>query len=260
MVKVNLAGVDFRLDLLHEKNNQRFRKFMADWAKELEGCGRSEKEEEYVSWKMISFQGVSKTDLQKNAKCEFQYLLLPISDRLLKYGKCVIHGTAFMWRGLGFIFMGPSGIGKSTQYKNWKKEYGKEVEILNGDKPILEKRDDHSYYIYPSPWKGKEGWAGMTGAKLGGIIYLEQASHNDIKRLEPSEAAAPIFCQLFYSGETRDLVEQAVSFTRGILENIPIWRLKNVGDAASAILTHNILSEYFTKEYFKEGSEKGEQS
>ena len=260
MVKVNLAGVGFRLDLLHEKNNQRFRKYMTDRDKEMADSDQSGREEEYVSWKMISFQGVSRVDLQKNAECEFQYILLPISDRLLKYGKCIIHGTAFKWRGLGSIFMGPSGIGKSTQYKNWKREYGHEVEILNGDKPILEKRDDNSYYIHPSPWKGKEGWAGMKGARLGGIIYLEQTVHNDIKRLKPSEAAVPILCQLFYSVETRCQVEQAVSFTRGILENVPIWRLQNTGDAASAILTHSILSEHFAKEYFKEDSGKGEQS
>ena len=268
MVKVNLAGIDFRLDLLHEKNKKRFGRFMEDQTKESGGYNCSDqraaacpglgydslkadfpdpaekKEEGYVSWRDISFKDINGDLLKENPEWEYQYILLPISDTLLKYGKCVIHGTAFLWHGSGFIFMAPSGTGKSTQFQNWKRTYGKEVEILNGDKPILERGDGDGYYIHPSPWKGKEGWASMAGARLGGIICLEQASYNEIQLLDPSEAAIPVFSQLLYSAGSPDLIEQAVSFTRGILEQVPVWRLKNTGDVDSVILTHDTLTDY----------------
>ena len=35
------------------------------------------------------------------------------------------------------MFTAQSGTGKSTHIKLWKKHFGKDVDIVNGDKPIV---------------------------------------------------------------------------------------------------------------------------
>ena len=69
-------------------------------------------------------------------RAEADALIPVISDWLLPKG-CVFHSAAFWWRGKAYLLTGPSGIGKSTQLRNWMDLYPKETELINGDKPIL---------------------------------------------------------------------------------------------------------------------------
>ena len=71
------------------------------------------------------------------------------------------------------------------------------------------------------------------------------ASSTAAQALEPAEAVLPVFGELLYSSDNPELIRQAVSFTRDLLENIPVWMLRNKGDRDSAILAHETLSAYF---------------
>jgi len=97
------------------------------------------------------------------------------------------HGAVFSWHGRAFMFTAKSGTGKSTQLKNWLQLYGDEINIINGDKPILAIRDDQ-VLVYPSPWKGKEGWGqDDVMLPLAGIIFLEQDRINEIRKMNIRE-------------------------------------------------------------------------
>ena len=96
------------------------------------------------------------------AYIEYMELSLKISDALLPFNRVIFHGTAFLWREKAWIFTAVSGTGKTTQYLRWKAIFGEEVQILNGDKPILAV-DGENIIVYPSPWNGME-WKGRNGA------------------------------------------------------------------------------------------------
>ena len=82
-----------------------------------------------------------------------------ICDYLMSFDRIVFHGASFLWNDHAYIFSAPSGTGKTTQLMHWKSLYPNEIEIINGDKPILEIRKTDSLekiYVHSSPWKGKK--------------------------------------------------------------------------------------------------------
>lgn len=54
---------------------------------------------------------------------------------LLPHGRAIIHAVCFVWCGKAWLICAPSGVGKTTHYKQWKRLFPNEVEMLNGDKP-----------------------------------------------------------------------------------------------------------------------------
>lgn len=173
---------------------------------------------------------------------EYMELCPKLSDALLPFNRVFFHGTAFFWRGKAWIFAAISGTGKTTQYLLWKELYGEEVQIINGDKPVLA-FDNESITVYPSPWNGKEGMGKQISAPLGGIILLRQSRDNRIRKIDAAEAAGPLFLQFLFRRETPDDVHAVCRLEERLLRQTPVWLLENRGDAASAALCHETLME-----------------
>ena len=175
---------------------------------------------------------------------EYFLLHLVVSNALLPFNRCVFHGTAFLWHDKAWLFSAPSGTGKTTQFRQWRRLYRDEVKIINGDKPILQFCDDGTIMVHPSPWKGKERMASMLKAPLGGIIYLQQGKENTIERMDSLDAAEPIYRQFLFLPETEEAVRRVCRMEDKLLRNIPVWELVNKGDAQSAELTHHTLTKW----------------
>lgn len=174
---------------------------------------------------------------------EMMELCPVLSDSLLPYGRCFFHGCAFLWNGKAYIFIAPSGTGKSTQFILWKLVYGNEIRILNGDKPILEFRQDDSIWVHPSPWQGKENAGRMESAELGGLIYLQKSRENHITQMTAKEAVLPVLRQFLFSAASCRDVLAVCAMEEKLLTRIPVWRLDNCGDKASAILCHDFIEK-----------------
>ncbi len=179
-----------------------------------------------------------------SAADEYHLLHLVASNALLAYHRCVFHGTAFLWHEKAWIFTAPSGTGKTTQYRRWRKLYRDEVKIINGDKPILEFKEDHTIMVHPSPWKGKERWGSMLKAPLGGIIYLEQGKENKIERMNAQDAVLSIYKQFLFLPEKEEYIHAVCRMEGTLLRCVPVWKLINKGDLESAQLTHDVLIKY----------------
>nr|MCR5450721.1 hypothetical protein [Solobacterium sp.] len=141
-----------------------------------------------------------------------------------------------------YLFTGTSGTGKTTQLRHWINLFPDEVEIINGDKPVIEQREN-TFIVHPSPWTGKEGWTGTRSAELGGIITLEQGNKDQIYRMNKKDAVFPLFLQFLYKADDEESVDLVCEYERDLIENIPVWKLINTGTEASALLTHKTLTE-----------------
>ena len=173
---------------------------------------------------------------------EYMELCPKLSDALLRFDRVFFHGTAFLWRGKAWIFAAVSGTGKTTQYLLWKELYGDEVQIINGDKPLLA-FEAGGITVYPSPWNGKEGMGQQISAPLGGIILLRQSSGNRIRQISAAEAAGLVFVQFLFSRKTAEDVRAVCRLEEMLLRQTPVWLLENRGDAASAALCRDTLME-----------------
>lgn len=178
---------------------------------------------------------------------EFNALAYDVSRKLVPFGSVIFHGCAFIWRKKVWIFTAPSGTGKTTQYVQWKRRYGDEIEILNGDKPVI-MVDGDSVYVSCSPWKGKERMGNPVSAPLGGIIILSQAEENTVTRLSVRAAAPSIYRRFVLYGTDSDEMKQVCAIEEKMLKSVPVWLLRNLGDLASAELTHDALCAYLDGE------------
>lgn len=184
------------------------------------------------------------TEAESPQYAEFMRLLGEAGSVLLKYNRCIFHGTAFIWHEKAWIFTAPSGTGKTTQYVLWKLLYKDEISILNGDKPILEFRDDNTVFVHPSPWKGKENMGIMRSAPLGGIILLKQGAENHVRMLPSALAALPLYLQFMFLIDKTENIDRVCALETRLLRNYPVWELTNLGDEASAELMHDTLMKW----------------
>lgn len=118
-----------------------------------------------------------------------------IARKILEYDGIILHAAVISVDGKAYAFSAPSGTGKSTHIKLWKKAFGDKVKIINGDKPLL-RLIDGSLYAYGTPWCGKEGYNSNTKAELYSICFVSRAKENSIKAIDPNNALPKIFSQL----------------------------------------------------------------
>ena len=163
-------------------------------------------------------------------------------ERLLPLYEEGSHGVAFIWRGQAWLLTALSGTGKTTHYIQWKRQYGGEISIINGDKPVLDFSDE-GISVHPSPWRGKENMGSMRSAPLGGIIMLKQGQENAMRRVEPKEAVAELFMQFLFTRSTPLDVRRVCALEERLLQTVPVWQLVNRGDEASARLCHDTLAK-----------------
>lgn len=118
---------------------------------------------------------------------EFIGLYSIISGQLSNFNRILIHGAAISYNSQGYLFLAPSGTGKSTHIKHLR-TFNNDIDIINGDKPIL----DSNGYIYGTPWAGKENWCKNVSFKLKAIIFLKRDKTNHVNSLEPSKSLISI--------------------------------------------------------------------
>lgn len=175
---------------------------------------------------------------------EYSCLLMPAGDSLLHYGRMLFHGVGMIYKGKGYILTAPSGVGKSTQFRNLHKIYGDDCRIINGDKPVIRHVSETEHRIYPSVWNGKEKWAGTENARLNAIIWLRQGSENMMDKPEISEMILPILSQVIYTAPDTKTVHEACRMLNSILSYIPVYRFTNTGSLDSS----KMLGEFLDRE------------
>lgn len=183
---------------------------------------------------------------------EFQSLMLATGNALLSHRRALFHGVAMLWNGRAWIFTAPSGTGKTTQLRLWRKLFRKDVQVINGDKPVLECREDGSVRVCCSPWRGKEKLGHKNlHAPLGGIVLLEQGPGNHMERLSLADAVLPLFTEFVSFPENEEQIRCQAEILTQLLDAVPVWKLTNLGDEASALLTQKTLSIYLEEQHDK---------
>ena len=180
---------------------------------------------------------------------EFQSLMLATGNELLYHHRALFHGAALLWKGRAWILTAPSGTGKTTQLRHWKRLLKREAKVINGDKPLLVCREDGTVWVYSSPWRGKERY-GIPGlrAPLGGILLLKQGEENHIRRIDPGEAVLPLFTEFVSFPEDTGQIQCQAQILEQVLGTIPVWELTNLGDEKSAQITLETLQHFLEAE------------
>lgn len=173
---------------------------------------------------------------------EYSLLIEAFANPVLRHSRFMFHGVSFRWQGKALILTGRSGVGKTTQYHHWLSQFGDQIELISGDKALIEVRDG-AFYVHPSPWTGKEREQGSASAPLGGVVLLEQGSENIMRPLSRGEAVFPLLLQFLYLPLDRNSLELVCAYEEKLLSAVPVWKLVNRGDPESAALCCHTLKE-----------------
>lgn len=188
---------------------------------------------------------------------------LLIMHRLTQEKAIELHGCGIVRAdGVGNLFVGHSGAGKSTTTRLWTS--CEDVEVLSDDriivrrdsvaptiempceaagsaqgKGILRLRDrsaspnGHSTQddkkksgmrMYGTPWHGEAAYASPGSAPVARILVLEHGRGNVLTPLSRSAAVAELFARSFVPFHRHEYVDSALEFLDEVVEAVPVYR------------------------------------
>lgn len=115
---------------------------------------------------------------------------------IAKYDAFWMHAAVVSMNGYAYGFTGPSGYGKSTHAHLWLQAFGEKAQIINGDNPIVRKKDG-AFYAYGTPFGGKHGENVNIGLPMKGYCFLKHGEDNKMEPMAPDEARNRILTDMF---------------------------------------------------------------
>lgn len=157
------------------------------------------------------------------------------------YQTLMVHASVIRNDGLGYMFLGRSGTGKSTHSRLWLNHVPGSV-LLNDDNPVIRVIDGLAY-VYGTPWSGKTPCYKNESVPLKAVVRLSQAPYNKIARFAPLQSFASLMpacsCMRWDSASVSALhktVEKVITV-------VPGYGLECLPDEAAAVLCYSEVSK-----------------
>lgn len=156
------------------------------------------------------------------------------SDTLL------FHASVISRNGKAYMFLGPSGTGKSTHTRLWLRHI-EGSRLLNDDNPVVRLNDDGKAVVYGSPWSGKTPCYVNEHYPLSGMVRLKQAPYNAIRRMSPIEAYATLFSSVSGKRWDRSIADGLHHSLNSLIAGTKVWQMECLPDEAAAIMTSSTI-------------------
>lgn len=166
-----------------------------------------------------------------------------LAEQLPDNGSCVFHSCFIKVKDKGIAFSARSGTGKTTHMNLWQKMLGEEMEIINGDKPIV-RFIDGVLYGYGTPWRGKEQLGGKDRAPLTDICIIERAEKNETVPISKDEGML-LLVQQIYMPASAEGVSKTMEIINKITESCRFWKICCNMEPDAAVTAYNAI---FNKE------------
>lgn len=127
-------------------------------------------------------------------------LLEKFAEHAIGKDVLLIHGSAICMDGRGYLFMAPSGTGKSTHTRLWRRAFGDRCFMVNDDKPFLRVNQD-DVMVSGSPWSGKHRLDTNVSVPLRAIVILNRSEANRIARISPEAAFRCLYQQVYHPAQ-----------------------------------------------------------
>lgn len=164
--------------------------------------------------------------------------LAAICSRFSYYNAFLTHASCVSINGEGIVFVGSSGIGKTTQAELWQKHLG--AEIINGDKAFI-REIDGDFYGCGLPWKGSSEYCLNKKTRLKGIVVLRQARENKITRLDEVSATEYFMPHAFLPYWDERCLDNTLITVDRLLDKVPVFLLECLPDEDAVRLVHNMV-------------------
>jgi len=141
----------------------------------------------------------------------------------LSQGKGIfLHASGIRDENNGYIFCGPSGIGKTTIAKFWQEN--KQGIVLNDDRVIVRKINN-KFFAYGGPWYSKDNLFSNEKVEINKLFFLKQSRENFIRRLNSKEAFEKIVPQAYFAIWDKSAIDFSFQFLEDLCQKIPCFEL-----------------------------------
>ena len=149
-----------------------------------------------------------------------------------------LHASLVEKDGFGVAFLGPSGMGKSTQAKLWEQYLG--ADFIIGDRPGLRKIDGQ-WIGFGMPWDGKDAIHRQTSVPVRALVWLSQAKENRIAPMDPVQAMSVMLKQAMMPVWDDRAMDGATALMGALSRELPMFHLRCLPDEAAARLTYETI-------------------
>lgn len=168
-------------------------------------------------------------------------LRILFSQALLLQGGVSLHSSAVVAGGKAYLFLGPSGTGKSTHSRLWGRVFA-DCFLLNDDNPAVRVSQGEAL-AYGTPWSGKTPCHRNAGAPLGGLVRLVQARRNRFGLQEDTDAFATLLPSGSAIRQDPELLSALCDNLAELAGSVPVGVLECLPDEAAARLCRESLED-----------------
>ena len=152
-------------------------------------------------------------------------IMCVLSQRLMQTGGLLVHGSALQKQGLGVLFLGLSGAGKSTITRLC------DPDICFSDDGVIIKNRADGVYAYQSPFGQVRTNGGRNGdikGEIQKVFLLEKSTHTSVLPMVKSELMSIILKHLihFFKFLPPETAELGFYTVKEMLERLPGYRLQ----------------------------------
>lgn len=177
--------------------------------------------------------------IQSEWQLERSAIYRKVAEEMIDRERILIHGSALSMDGNGYLFIAPSGTGKSTHAALWRKVFGDRVMMINDDKPLVHV-NENEIVIYGTPWDGKHRLSTNTGVPLKAICRIIRHETNSIRRVFKEEGMIRLLEQT-YRPVRQDRVLKTLDMLKKITDRIPVYDLYCNMETDAAITAYQEL-------------------
>ncbi len=173
--------------------------------------------------------------------CEATAAYRKIGYLLPEFDAFILHGATFRYKDRGISFLAASGTGKSSHMQNWITLFGEEVEIVNGDKPIIRLKNGEPY-AYGTPWCGKERLSNNTSVRLTDICFITRSKENKTRLLSKEDITSRLLNQVVIPRGSKNIIK-TLDLIDKMVQSCNIWEIKCTADISSAEVSSKAILE-----------------
>lgn len=155
---------------------------------------------------------------------ESQALYHRIAEIMPSFSVINMHGVIVSDGVFSYIFIAPSGVGKTTRARLFVKTHP-DAFILNGDKPLI-RVESNRVVACGSPWNGKEGYGVNDEIPLKAIFLLERADETQLTELTIGEAFDDILRQTYIPSNTENIIK-TIQIIKAMEGKVRLYRFRS---------------------------------
>jgi len=164
-----------------------------------------------------------------------------IAEKMPFYDTVLFHGSCIAVDGCGYLFTAPSGTGKSTHTRLWRRLLGERAIMVNDDKPLLRIGPD-AVSVFGTPWNGKHHLGCRMEVPLRGLCVLERAPFNHIERMDARDGFLPLLQQIYRPADAIAM-RRTLALLERLIDTVPLYRLGCLPDLNAAALAYETMRE-----------------